>query len=272
MIEFDESVAGLIENNDILLSNGTVLDSFNITPNKFLILLDEPLSITQINDGITIGINNIGVSIYTFRGDTQIVFDEDFENYTNSGEIGLTDFDTEYVSVDGWSEYSNGDPDGVLVFSESGDRKRLKKTVNNDPNGGYKDLDQEITNGYVFDGWIMKSSTSGGSQDRFSISNNDPDGYGVAMTGSQLRIERRSNGNATNISDSSIAYNRLESIWYRVVFISKKDSNDFIARVYDDSGYTEVTATDNTYTSFTRFYVHGGHDFDLDDLSIGIFK
>jgi len=252
-----ENFADQLNKEDIVLSNGIISDIIELGNNKNLIILKQPLSLEDVNLGITMNIND-NIMTKTIIGSNQIVFDEDFENY----DIGI-----DYPGD--WNQYENGKikVDGDIKHYGV---KSLIKYDNSDPDGGYKALNQAITN-FVFDGWVYRSSGNG--DDRFAISNDEATGYGVAITDSKLRLEKRNSGIASNfIPDMSTNYSRTSNEWYRVVFI--KDGTNLIARVYDKDGNfeKEVKTTDDTYNSFTRFYIHGDSGFNLDDLSIGTFK
>ncbi|MDM8534779.1 hypothetical protein QUF55_08790, partial [Clostridiaceae bacterium HSG29] len=270
-VKFDKAIDGITLGLDELKINNNTIDVDDVLyfDDTAVYLLNAPVLSSLFSSDSIIDIDNDMIkspTSFTVTEYNQIVFDEDFENSTDG------------VRPSGWIKYSTGDVEATNNVTHSGNLSLLK-IDNNDPKGGYKDLNKtSINNGYIFDGWIYRPSipTGGGAQDRFSISNDNVSGYGIAFTGSndnsELRIEKRNNSNASTIGN--VVFKKNKNTWYRIVFVSIKDTNDFIGRVYDNDGnfLKEVTATDNIYSNFTRFYVHGGNEFSLDDLSIGIFK
>ncbi|MFW6046415.1 MAG: DUF2341 domain-containing protein, partial [Candidatus Woesearchaeota archaeon] len=175
----------------------------------------------------------------------------------------------DFSEWNGWNAYSSGDVYHSSEQSYSGTNS-LKKDDNDDPNGGYKLLNKSTGLGITLEAYVYRPDpSSGGSYDRFAISNSDFDGYGPRIGEGSVDIERRDGGVGTTIS-SSVSWSRPENQWYKVVF-EMNQSNVFILTIYDlsDTELAKVTSNvDTTYTDFDRFVVHGGHEYFLDNVLI----
>ena len=297
IIEFDQDIESDIKVDEDLDGNGTiedseryiffeddsVIDSVTKTDsNQITIYLDDSLTIPDKYFGkklyLKLGgietidsgyIDIVNADPYEIKLDIKYILDEDFENYTDSA-----DFATEYASESGWNKYRNGN----VEFALDGTNKCLKKIDNNDPHGAYKLLSQTIDDEFfIADVKIMRINKTGGSQDRFSISKKGTDnaieGYGVAITGSSLEIEKRS-GNGTASSLASDSYGRTSDVWYRIIFFYEPSTNKLTAQVYDelDVLIEEVDVINNDFTEFDGFFIHGGHDYLIDDIKVGILN
>ncbi|MEA1975352.1 MAG: prepilin-type N-terminal cleavage/methylation domain-containing protein, partial [Bacillota bacterium] len=216
VIEFDQDIKDNIKMNEDINGNGTIEDDewyfyfeddsvinavTKSANNQITIFLDEGLSIYDKYIGkklyIKLGgietetsgyVDIVNANPYEIKLNIEYVFDENFENYDDD-----TEFNDEYISSTGWSIYQSG----TVEFIDNGTNKYLKKISNNDPNGAYKAFNREIINeSFIAEVKINRINSSGGNKDRISISkkgNGDNiEGYGVAITGSQLRIEKRS--------------------------------------------------------------------------------
>ena len=175
----------------------------------------------------------------------------------------------DYKFDSGWSNYKNG-----VVNQSTLEMKycpaSLEKTTNNDSNGGWKSLNQSVDRNYYFEGWIYRPSNyTGGAQDRLAISDSNFNGYGFAVTGSKVTIERRDAGKAKSISSTN--WTRQNDVWYRFRFQANSD-NTFTIHLYDENGTEELALTSNTDTkysgNFDRVVVHGGHEYYIDGLSV----
>lgn len=177
--------------------------------------------------------------------------------------------DTDFSA--GWSNYSSGAVSRSSTQAQD-DSFSLKKTSNNDPHGGYKAIGSTVDyDDFSFEGWIYRPTvgTQNGQSDRLALSNSSANGYGFSISGSSALIERRNGGSATSIS-SSFSFTRPTDQWYRFVF-EAVSGNKFKLTVYNSSGTQLGTVTSNAdtnYSNFSRLYVHGGHEYYVDNLTI----
>ena len=193
----------------------------------------------------------------TFKEEAETVFEDNFE------------------TLDGWSVYGNGSVELSDEISKFGTYS-LKKTSNNDPNGGLKAIGFSIGRGYVFEGWINRNNDStSGTADRLSIGDSSANGYGFRFTtGSSgtIEIERRTGGSASSMVSQSISTIPSDE-WYRFVFQSNID-NSFTLTVYDSSdnelGSISSGSDTNHTMFFTHVFVHGGHNYWIDGLKITV--
>ena len=170
----------------------------------------------------------------------------------------------------GWSNYRNGSVERSNDQSKIGTHS-LKKFNNTDPNGGWKSLGSTVERNYTLEGWFYRpTSPRNGAEDRIAISDGNFNGYGLRVTGSNVFIERRTDGNATNIS-SGTAWNRPNNQWYRFHFAAN-DDNTFTARIFDLNGTEVVNLTSNANTThvgpFDRVVIHGGTVYYVDGLKV----
>ncbi|WP_415889493.1 pilus assembly protein [Neptuniibacter sp. SY11_33] len=191
--------------------------------------------------------------------------------YTNitSPTSSVVFADTDFSS--GWSAYSNGNVSRSSTVAQD-DSFSLKKTDNDDPHGGYKDIGSTVDyDDFTFEAWIYRPTvgTQNGQSDRLSLSNGSASGYGFNVSQSNIKIERRNSGGASSIS-STVSFTRPRDEWYRVVFESET-GNKFKLTVYNSSGSQLATVTsnaDSNYSNFSRLYIHGGHEYYVDNITI----
>ena len=182
-----------------------------------------------------------------------------------------TVFYDDFSTWQGWNTYALGDVEYSSNQSFVGSYS-IRKISNNDPNGGYKQLDAPMGREFSFTGRIWRPSTAGGgAQDRLAIENSNFDGYGFRVTATQVAIEKRTAGAGSDISSTvSITGGRPEDEWYRFVFTSNAD-NTFSVTLYNEVGTQIATVTsnvDNDYSLFDRVVVHGGYDFYVDVIQV----
>ena len=274
--EYDGQSLVEVENEKDSGNNLEVSDMFKVNDKGFIIKLNEEISSTtaMTNDGIKLTLKRGSVR-HKMAGDIKISNGENYyigNSFDNPEPIYRLDEDFQDGSFD-FENYLNG----VVKLSNRGSNKFAKKTkkgknINNDPNGGFIELDQTIDSSFVFSGKVKRLNYSGDRQDKFAISNDNASGYGVSIARNTFSIEKRNNGNPSLLKSEN--YSRPNNKWYNVILIWLKDENRLIARIYDedDKFVNQISKTDETYDEFTRFYIHGGHDFGMDDLKIGLFK
>ncbi len=175
----------------------------------------------------------------------------------------------------GWQQYSSGDVTQSTTKRRGSSGYALKKINNDDSNGGFKNIPSgSVSYGsFAFEGWIYRPTvgTQSGQSDRLALSNASASGYGFNISQGNIRIERRSSGSATTIS-STVNWTRPTDQWYRFRFESVS-GNKFQLTVYNDAGTQLATVTSNSdtsYNNFSRVYVHGGHEYYVDDLTIDV--
>ncbi len=243
-----------LENNEgfikeaVLVLNGPLEENYAIngsSGNKFL-----QGSIRKLHAGdvkITNG-NNI-----TIEGRPENIFSDNFQ----TGQFN-------------WTNYRNGVVEKTKEQNISG-KFSLKKINSNDPHGGYKEFNSIINRGFIFEGWIYSpSDRSGGTQDRISITNSDFNGYGIGISGNNIYIERRQTGDSDAIISDQINWERSNDEWYRFVFTSN-NNNTLTLFIYDKDGSLQSNVTsqvDDTYESFDRVIVQGGHHYYVDNLNV----
>ncbi|WP_299197722.1 PilC/PilY family type IV pilus protein [uncultured Amphritea sp.] len=197
-----------------------------------------------------------------------------FTNTTGAASFAELLSDTDFSS--GWSKYSDGNVVRSSTESVESGGYSLKKIDNNDPHGGYKNLSASGNyDSFVFEGWIYRPTvgTQNGQADRLALSDNSANGYGFTISAGSIKIEKRNGGSASGIS-SSVSWTRPSDQWYRFVFESST-GDQFKLTVYNSSGAQLATVTSNTdtsYNTFSRLYVHGGHEYYVDKLRVASYS
>ena len=205
------------------------------------------------------------VSIYMY-------FDSDLTTVSDASDSANTFiFFDDFETWSGWTVYGSGTVSQSSDYAKEG-MYSLKKGSNNDPNGGYKLIGSTIGLGYVFEGWIYRpSGYTGGGQDRLAIEDGSFNGYGFRLDHSSnvLNIEKRTDGSGSDVG-STVSFNPPENAWYKFVFVMKSNKN-FSIYIYDSSDNLLSSIKDRrdeTYSSFDRVVVHGGHQFYVDMIRI----
>ncbi len=192
----------------------------------------------------------------TVNSTTNIVFDNNF----NNGD------------VTNWSQLLSG---FVELYNDPLDGYVLRKTGNNDPNGGWSSLSNAISD-FELTFYLRKVNESGGNSMRYSMTNGNGEGYGIKLkfTDGALNIERRSGWSGSSISSTvkltgGLALNQ----WYTLRFT--KQGENFNAEVYIGKTAPEtavpdlqISASNSTYSTFSQINIHGGYDYDTDDIRI----
>lgn len=197
-----------------------------------------------------------------------------FTNVTGPVSYSSVLNDTDFSS--GWTDYSSGAVVQSSTQSVEPGGNSLKKINNNDPHGGYKNLSETVDyDGFVFEGWIYRPTvgTQSGASDRLALSDNSANGYGFSISGSNFKIEKRTGGSASSIS-SNVNWTRLTDQWYRFVFESVP-GDKFKLTIYNSAGTQQATLTSNadtSHTNFSRLYVHGGHEYYVDKVTVASYS
>ena len=232
-------LGGPASNAAFAATTDNVGNQFDMTSNWFIeaIDADSPIAHWRLDDG---------------AGGPATVLTQDFEgavtlNQYNAGQIALS-----------------------TLQARSGTTS-LRKTSNNDPNGGWIDLPGgTITDNFVFDAWIYRpTGWGGGPIDRLGLEDAAFNGYTFHAnhTNNRLRIDRRTGGSPQTIG-TTVAFNPPEDEWYRLNFV--RDGADMTLSAFDAGGtlLASTTATDATYNSFDRLVIRGGHQYFIDDVTI----
>ncbi|NOZ59210.1 MAG: hypothetical protein GXO66_06515 [Euryarchaeota archaeon] len=184
-----------------------------------------------------------------------------------SDAFGLIFFD-DFESFAGWQNYSLGIVKQSSEVSYRG-RYSLKKTANNDPNGGYKLIGSTVGRDVVLEGYTYRPSPwSGGSIDRIGLEDSGFNGYSfrVSHAGNYISIDRRTSGSATEIS-ARVTWDPPENEWYYWrLFIFANGTITFSTYYENGTLAASVSASDSTYAGFDRVVVHGGYDYYVDNL------
>jgi hypothetical protein len=206
--------------------------------------------------------HGMDLTVYEYEGE-DITADEPSE--------GSVVFKDDFEIPAGWESYGYGSVIHSSDYSRSGNYS-LKKDANNDPHGGYKIIPRPIPLGFVFSGWIYRSSDGAQNVDRLAIENAEFNGYGfyVDHRRNEFRIERRDKGRPSQIVDSKkINVQKMTDRWYQFLFQVKTDGTLELC-LKDSSGdqIAKMTANDTKYGTFDRVVVHGGYSYYVDDIKI----
>ncbi|PIE20462.1 MAG: hypothetical protein CSA61_01695 [Neptuniibacter caesariensis] len=188
---------------------------------------------------------------------------------SGAGPSSLVFADGDFSS--GWNKYENGQVMRSATEAHDSGGFSLKKTTHNDKNGGYKNIGSTYNfDNFIYEVWIYRPTvgTQSGQSDRLALSDNNATGYGFNISQGNIRIERRNNGGASSMGQ--VAWTRPTDEWYRVVFQSEP-GDKFKLTVYNASGTqlaTHTSAADTNFDTFSRVYVHGGHEYYVDDMKL----
>jgi len=213
-------------------------------------------NLTQIGDNYTAVFRICPSSSAPTRGDPNKVF-EFFENFENSSTWSL------------WEDYGRGYLEITSSYYHSGDYSIIKLGYN-DPNGGYRDIGKVLGRDIVLEYWDERINRNGGPYDRVGLIDDNGNGYGALMNVYRDRfgIDKRTSYGA-NAQYSTIGASLNPGTWY-FISLAILDNGTITATLYDANGnllgtYTRV---DTSYSTFTRVYIFGGHDYAIDDIRI----
>jgi hypothetical protein len=184
-------------------------------------------------------------------------------------------------NLNSWSKYGKG------KLKLSNDKTYVKKEKNNDPDGGYIELDNYIdtdTESFVVSVEMEGPSPynfNGDSQDRFSIGNSDCDGVGMAIRNNadsfnwwnpainseDMRIEKRNNGGANSLTGWTDAGPLSRDGSYVASLIYNHEDNTLTAKI-DDKITIYPNARQEMPKTLTHFYIHGGYDYYIHSINI----
>ncbi|MHA1842397.1 MAG: hypothetical protein ACTSYW_10525 [Candidatus Heimdallarchaeota archaeon] len=179
-----------------------------------------------------------------------------------------------FETFTGWNAYGDGN------ISQSSEKAfagtySLKKSSNNDPNGGYKLLGLTVERGIAVTGWIYRpSGGSGGTNDCITLEDSSYNGYGINVdhSNNELKIDKRTNATATTVA--STPFDPPEDSWYQFKFYINTDGT-LDLYIFNTAGVELARLediNDDTYSTFDRVVIRGGYDYYVDNLEIGYIK
>ena len=177
--------------------------------------------------------------------------------------------DDDFETFNGWSQERNGSVQAASSPTRSGTGS-LRKTANNDPNGGSTTLSRAVGNDWRMSTWVYRPDPwSGGAQDRISVEDSSGNGYGVRSIHNgtnRLQIERRTNATGATLATTNYAAPKNE--WYRLELV--REGTSITASAFDGAGtlLATVSDTDGVHSTFDTVAVRGGRDYYLDDLEV----
>lgn len=182
-------------------------------------------------------------------------------------------FFDDFTTFSGWSTYGSGVISQDLTSIPGS--ALLAKTINCDPNGGFKLLNQTLNSFRLITREIRlnEGGSSCGLQ-RYGLENASFNGYTINRSADhnntgRFGYERRNNGNGSNSNTTNLFQPRNN--WYRTELRHcSANSNNMSATLYNDdrSVVGSTNGTDNTYSSFDRVIVHGGRPYYLDFMAV----
>lgn len=170
----------------------------------------------------------------------------------------------------GWTQYGSGQVSQDSSRAYEGVYS-AHKTSNNDPNGAYKTLPNPLGRDIVVRAWVNRNSNyTGGSLDRIGLIDNNGNGYGsgaypqaAPTSTNKFLIDIRTNYAALiNYFNGTAAGTDR---WYEQELYILSNGT-IIAKFYDVNGNLLGSGSilDSLYSTFTRFYIFGGHDYWVD--------
>lgn len=224
--------------------------------------------------------------------------DSSYTAFTQFGVNGGRVFDTDNIRIfatgalDFAEDFDDGDISGWVTFrSGQIDLQKdgsggfvLRKSGFNDPNGGVLALPRTLALAappLEFEAVLTtrKVNTWGGNNNRYSVTDANGNGYGVFLNfnNSKLTLERRDAWAATTLATSTDILKPQMDLFEWFTLALYRQGNQVTAEAYrgkEDpaarSPEIELTATDSTYNEFTSFGVHGGYDYDTDDIRVRV--
>jgi len=186
---------------------------------------------------------------------------------TSSDGSKVFSFFDDFDIWSGWGIYGSG---SVNQYTINGDLV-LRKSDNNDPNGGWKSLGFTVSDFIlVYRDYRRTGDPQSGTLNRVSLEDSGWNGYGIRRTGytygsGNFYIERRDNAGATTLT-ADTATMPMDN-WYTLILT--KNGNNFNAKIYNENGLIkEITASDSTYSSFNRVVVRGGYTYYLQFVGV----
>ncbi|RLI13389.1 hypothetical protein DRO33_01370, partial [Candidatus Bathyarchaeota archaeon] len=241
-------------------------DDIRFTTNTSLSLLDYYIEEKYDGDNCTVwvkvpSIPTGGATICIYYGNSSV-------SSLSNGTATFIFFD-DMETWEGWTQYGDGEvsQDSSRAFEGT---YSAHKTTANDPHGAYKDIGQTLGRDIALEFRVNRNSGySGGAYDRVGIIDNDGNGYGWAYDhgGNYLKIDKRTNYEGSILASQS-ATDEMDA-WSKAVLILLSDGTIKAKRYLSDGTSSgDLSYTETTYSSFTRVYIFGGHDYVVDQMFI----
>ena len=215
------------------------------------------------------------VRIYMYYGYGQYVSTNPYANYGNPHKVFIF-----FDDMENWTGWVNmtftGSQAGYVcqnkLLSHTGNASLLKDG-GCDPSGGYKNIGTTINSPFALEAWVDRTAKTPCYWDRVGVVNaNGGYGIGVDIYTPQIFIDKRSYNGVeylpTRITYLVISTAPPQGAWYfdRLTWFP---NGTIVAQLYYNGQLLgKVSATDTTYSGFTRVYVFGGYPYDVDDIRI----
>ncbi len=203
-------------------------------------------------------------------------FDNPNANSASNGKATFVFFDN-FSTWTGWHKLWLGN---VVPYNFNG-QTVLEKTDYDDPNGGYKNLGTTISNfRMLVEEYRPSTPTNTGPYDRYGLTDNSNNGYFITRLArpewyqyywwDEFGIERRDGKSATSLN--YVYYPQNTNTWY--ITELTRYNGQFTATLYSSKvvKLTSVSASDNKYTTFTRFEVRGGHPYYIKWIAVAKYN
>lgn len=210
------------------------------------------VKIPYLPDGTT-------TTIYMYYGNNTIG--------SESNGTATFEFFDDMENWNGWIKYGSGrvSQDSSRFYDGT---FSAHKTTANDPNGAYKNIGKILGRGIVLEFWVNRNKFyTGGSADRVGLIDDSGNGYGWIFSHSKdyIGIDKRTGYSATILHSYSTTDKKDYWVFARLIITS---SGIIAERYIDGSLLGSTTASDSSYSSFTRVYIFGGYDYWVDQIKI----
>jgi len=268
-----------------------VIDTSKIKVNDQTNMVSHIEKVVGSDQIILVFLKDTSLPYHTSSPENTIYFDRGSVHHKIHGQVKINNdqdyqvlgtnllmFEDNFETVKAWKSFDGGSFAHIVDPTNNTNHVIEKSGDQNDPSGAVVEIPSFTSQTYIFEGMIMRpSGTSGGSQDRLSISEvnhslSSPDiarGYGFGITGSNIYIERRTGGGKTTIS-SQVTYTRPDDEWFRFLF--KHNSDDTIdLYIFDQTGAYQAKvfiSCDSSYGTYDGIVIHGGYEFYLDNIKL----
>jgi len=203
-----------------------------------------------------------GTYIYAYYGNPSASVSSDHD-----GEK-VFDFFENMEDWSNWTTYSSGlvSQDTTRVFSGS---YSAHKTTNSDPHGAYKDIGEALGRDIILEFMVNRNSVYvGGDADRVGLIDSSGNGYGWFYNNSNDTIGKDKRTSYSGTYTTSTATAGYMDSWVKAQLVIASDGTITVRRYSGDTLIGEHASTDSSYSSFTRFYILGGYDYWIDQVTI----
>ena len=209
---------------------------------------------------IWVKVTNSGTSrIYMYYGNSSAS--------SASNGTAVFEFFDDMETWSGWTKYGSGEVEHDNTRKYEGTYSAHKTTAN-DPNGAYKDIGQTLGRDIVLEFWLNRNSGyGGGAADRIGLIDNSGNGYGwrYVHSGAIGKDIRTAYSGAATSTSGVTSYT---DTWVEAQFIVKSNNEIIANRYVGGSLDGQHSSSDSSYSSFTRVYIFGGHDYWVDLIRI----